>query len=629
MGRTVLSLIGLTLLLGTTGASADIHNDPNLVIHYSFDDFGRFVYDESGKGHDGTTQGDVAPFGEPHHLAAKFAGKGGPAGFSYFDLDGANFPAGDIPRTGITLAAWARCDNTGDHHAIFNARATDATWVIHPELRSNNMFRWLLRAAGGVVLFDMQVPGVVWGEWVHYAGMYDKATAKATLYINGKVAGQQTIASAREIAGDWGQGARVGYNIDNARAFTGLMDELFLFKRVLSEAELQEAMALPPQLKAYGPNPPDGAKSVIVPFLQWNAGDTAAFHELYLGKSPDLGLADLVLPASRATNYVAKSDLEPGTTYYWRVDEIEKDMTTIHTGDVWSFTAQGLTAYLPDPAHGAVDASPTPNLVWMPSQGAYQHHVYFGTSFDAVSQGAADTDKGIRALDDANFAPGALESLTTYYWSVDETLVDDTIRPGPVWSFTTFLPVDDFESYTDEVGRRIFQTWIDGVGYTEPTVVPGNGSGATVGYTEPPFAEQRIVHGGKQSMPMDYNNVKAPNDSAAQRTFAPTVDWTVNGATSLVVYLRGKTTNKPATLYLSIDDASGHNAWTEPWDQAMVTRSKWTEWRIPIALFATLGVDMTRVKQVKIGLYDKPDTGGASGTVYIDDIRVIKAPSGQ
>ena len=625
MGRTVLSLISLTLLLGTAGASADIHNDPGLVFHYSFDDFSRVVLDESGKGHDATTQGDIEPFGEPRHQAAKFAGKSGPAGFSYFDLDGPNVPAEDIPRTGITLAAWAKCNNTGDHHAIFNARANDSTWVIHPEFRSNGAYRWLLRAAGGVVIFDMQIPGVVWGEWTHYAGMYDKAAGKATLYINGKVAGQQTIANAREIAGDWGQGARIGYNIDNARPFTGLMDELFLFKRALSEAELKEAMALPPQLKAYAPDPPDGAGGVLMPVFQWKPGDTGVLHELYLGKSRDLGPADLASPASPAIPVLIQVQLEPGVTYYWRVDEIEADRKTVHTGDVWSFTVQALTAYLPNPADGAVDASPTPNLIWLPGQGAYRHHVYFGSSFDAVSQGAADTDKGIRELTDANFAPGALESLTTYYWRVDEILGDETVRPGAVWSFTTFLPVDDFESYTDEVGQRIFQTWIDGYGYTEPTVVAGNGSGATVGYTTPPFAEQKIVHSGKQSMPMDYNNVDAPNYSAAQRTFTPAVDWTVNGATMLVVYLRGKTTNKPCTLYLSIDDASNHNAWSEPLDQAMVTRATWTEWRIPIASFTTLGVDMTRVKQVKIGLYDKPDAGGAIGTVYVDDIYVIRS----
>ena len=34
--------------------------------------------------------------------------------------------------------------------------------------------------------------------------------------------------------------------------------------------------------------------------------------------------------------YFEVTGLIPGATYYWRVDEVEADGTTIHTGDVWS-----------------------------------------------------------------------------------------------------------------------------------------------------------------------------------------------------------------------------------------------------------------------------------------------------
>ena len=71
--------------------------------------------------------------------------------------------------------------------------------------------------------------------------------------------------------------------------------------------------------------------------------------------------------------------------------------------------------------------------------------------------------------------------------------------------------MDDFESYIDKAGNRIYDTWVDGLG--------GNGTGSQVGYWQAPFAEQTIVHGGKQSMPFEYNNVKAPYYSEATRTF--------------------------------------------------------------------------------------------------------------
>ena len=232
----------------------------------------------------------------------------------------------------------------------------------------------------------------------------------------------------------------------------------------------------------------------------------------------------------------------------------------------------------------------------------------------------------MRALADANFAPGALDPVTAYFWRVDEVQGDQTLQTGPVWTFTTCLPVDDFESYTDEVGQRVFQTWIDGFGYTEPTVVPGNGTGATVGYTQPPFAEQKIVHGGSQSMPMDYNNIGAPNYSEAQRTFSPPADWTVNGANTLVLYVRGKATNKPGQLYVKVKDASNREASTVHSDPMVVTKTTWIQWKIPLAMFSDLGVSTGKIKQILIGVSNQDDPAAAgAGRLYIDDLQVIKA----
>jgi hypothetical protein len=55
-----------------------------------------------------------------------------------------------------------------------------------------------------------------------------------------------------------------------------------------------------------------------------------------------------------------------------------------------------------------------------------------------------------------------------------------------------------------------------------------------------PFAEQTIIHGGKQSMPFEYNNVKAPYYSEASQTFEATQNWTANGADTVSLYFRGR-----------------------------------------------------------------------------------------
>ena len=364
------------------------------------------------------------------------------------------------------------------------------------------------------------------------------------------------------------------------------------------------------------PEPADGEAAVTTPLFRWQAGRKAAFHNFYLGKKPELGPADLVGPRQPLAMLWYLPGLEPGVTYYWRVDEVEADGVTIHAGTVWSFTTQALTAYRPTPADGAVDAAPTATLVWLPGQSALKHHLYLGTSREAVSQGAAATDKG--ELTNATFTPGPLEAATTYYWRVDEMAPGNAVRTGTVWSFTTYLPVDDFESYTDDVAAKttIFDSWIDGV---------TNGlSGSTVGHVQAPFAERSMVYSGRQSMPLEYNNVKAPFYSEAEREFAPVQDFTINDVSTLVLYVRGKPTNAAAPLSLGLEDASKRTALVTCPDPKAITTAKWTEWRIPLADFT--GVNATKIRKIYLRVGNKGSSAsGGSGQLYVDDIRVIKA----
>jgi hypothetical protein len=284
----------------------------------------------------------------------------------------------------------------------------------------------------------------------------------------------------------------------------------------------------------------------------------------------------------------------------------------MHTGIVWSFTTQALTAYRPMPVDGAVDAWPAVTLTWLPGQSVIKHHLYFGQNRDAVAQGTAATDKG--ELAEAAFTPGALEPVTTYYWRVDELVPGGPVRTGSVWSFTTCLPVDDFESYTDEEGQQIYETWIDG--WT-------NNTGSQVGYTTAPFAERTIVHGGKQAMPLDYNNVKAPFYSEAEREFAPVQDLTLNGAGTLVLYVRGKSSNGPAKLYLGLEDSTRRTAEVACPDPAAATTAKWTEWKVPLTDFA--GVNAARIRRIYLRVGDQGGSApGGAGVIFIDDIQVTK-----
>jgi hypothetical protein len=444
-------------------------------------------------------------------------------------------------------------------------------------------------------------------EWCHIAGTFDGTTLKC--YLNGlqtdsTAMGPITKSSTPVLIGSDGWGCD----------WIGAIDDVQMYNHALSADDV--ATLCPPSRAAKNPNPADGAVGVATPLLRWEAGYKGIMHEVYLGTDPNLGPANLVGPRSPVAMLWYVPGLRPGVTYYWRVDEIEADGKTVNTGDVWSFTAQALTAYLPSPADGAGDASTAATLAWQPGQTAIKHHVYFGDSLDAVTQGVASADKGTQ--EGTTFTPGPLDSMTTYYWRVDEIKADNSVVAGPVWSFMTCLPVDNFESYNDDLDAKttIFDTWIDG--FT-------NGlSGSTVGNATAPFAEQKIIHGGKQSMPMDYNNVATPFYSEAEREFAPAEDWTVGGIDTLILYVQGRTANKASPLYVALSDSSNKSAVVAYPDTRLVTLARWTEWRIPLSDFAA--INLTKVKKMAIGVGQRTDAmAGGTGRIYVDDIQVIKA----
>jgi hypothetical protein len=93
--------------------------------------------------------------------------------------------------------------------------------------------------------------------------------------------------------------------------------------------------------KALDPNPPDGALGVITPLLAWRAGATAVWYNVYLGTDPNLGPMEFLYTWPPANPWFIR-ELEPGRTYYWRVDSIEADGVTVHQGDVWRFTMLSL-----------------------------------------------------------------------------------------------------------------------------------------------------------------------------------------------------------------------------------------------------------------------------------------------
>ncbi len=193
------------------------------------------------------------------------------------------------------------------------------------------------------------------------------------------------------------------------------------------------------------------------------------------------------------------------------------------------------------PSSGATGVPVDVVLSWRPGRQAASHEVYLSTDKEAVARGAAL----VATVAENHYDPAALGLVygQTYYWKVNEVNAAETPSSweSDIWDFTLidYLVVDDFESYTADSPNRIFQTWLDGLGYTDPQLVKGNDTGATVGNPSAPWVERDVVHSGRQAMPMDYNNTFAPYYSEAQRTWTMSQDWTGNGADTLQLFFHG------------------------------------------------------------------------------------------
>ncbi len=194
-----------------------------------------------------------------------------------------------------------------------------------------------------------------------------------------------------------------------------------------------------------------------------------------------------------------------------------------------------------------------------------------------------------------------------------------------------FLVVDNFESYggmrePDLPPNRVYITWIDG--WDDPN------NGSIVGYSEPPYCEQTIVHSGWQSMPYFYDNSGPANYSEATASIGDLDfdrdtkigrNWIKYGATVLSMWFYGDPNNAPETMYVALANYKGPVAEVYHDNPEALLIEEWNEWRIDLQDFADQGVNLTNINSITIGFGDRdnPQPGG-SGLVFFDDIRLYR-----
>ena len=341
----MIHLTSFVLVLGLVLANVANAADPSLVGWWKLNESsGTTANDSSGNENNGTLMGD------PQWVAGKI---GGALQFDGTDdyVEVPDSPSLDITDT-ITIVAWVfREVDSGAYERIV-AKSASAGFDYWLHISTGDTTGGGFSDIGGsnpCVSFNA-APGtsIPLNQWTHLAFVYDGTYLKG--YVDGQLDKSENIGSftirtsTRPL---W-----VG-RLQNTYDFDGLIDEVRIYSRALTEAEIQRAMKGREEGIAYDPSPANEATDVprdVV--LSWTPGEFADQHDVYFGSSfEDVNSTtnldpmgpDNVYRARQAIDiYAVGETLDLGQTYYWRIDEVNAPPTShvVFKGDVWQFTVE-------------------------------------------------------------------------------------------------------------------------------------------------------------------------------------------------------------------------------------------------------------------------------------------------
>jgi len=169
--------------------------------------------------------------------------------------------------------------------------------------------------------------------------------------------------------------------------------------------------------------------------LDWQDSDEATSYDVYLGtSSPPPYFAEV------SDSYLDTGSLSACTTYYWKI--VAKNGYGEVEGPEWSFSTVNIppeTFSNLSPSNGETGVGLDTELDWEDSSGAASYDVYFGES---------SPPPYVTTVTESDYAPGILNTETTYYWYVvaKNACGEST---GDEWSFTSGHKLWTFMVYLD------------------------------------------------------------------------------------------------------------------------------------------------------------------------------------
>ncbi len=431
--------------------------DPNFVGWWTLEEgIGTVALDWSGHGHDATFRGNPQWVDGYDGGALNFSGTDQSAVYSFSEETWSAY----------TVALWAKADvlGQGEWKSVFSSHIpNDFGFQLDVDGTDPGNYRYNGVNVGNAFF------GTVTTNWVHIAVTSNGVST--TLYFNGNlVAG---IGAADAVFNKFG----IGVNRLEDNWFDGIIDDVRVYNRELTQEEIQYAMRGDPLL-AWDASPANGSVPNLrdARSLSWLAGDNASQHDVYFGTDKN-AVADadesdttgIYRGRQGSTSYNTAQDVEwGGGPYYWRIDEYNTDQT-ISKGRIWTFTVADFIGI-----DDFEDYNTGENQIWY----AWKDGLGYGTLgtepyYAGNGTGSAVGDETTNSYTEETIVHGGSKSMPLFY--------DNSVFRYSEVEMTLSYPRD----WTEE-GVGVLSLWFygDASNAAEPMYVALNGS-AVVSHDNP------------------------------------------------------------------------------------------------------------------------------------------------
>ena len=379
--------MALVAVSGATGSAAG--SASGLVAAYAFDDgSGSVLSDASGNGHDGTISGATWTSG---HDGGALSFNGSNASVDLGSL-------GTFYQSGFTLEGWVQKQTSTKKDVgvlgSWSSSGGPMLWVDH--LAGD--YQLTLNSGLSSYLDSGHTP--IGGQWQYLAATFDGSTAR--FYIDGVQVASRSVTSSVGSSNNWRIGA---YGSVAGGFFDGLIDNVRIYNRALSDTEVQTDMSVPVTTPT-GPSAPGGlsvtARTQTSVSLQWNpstGGSGIAGYHVFLNGAQ-------VGTATTTTSF-SFTGLSCSTSYQLGVEAFDTN------GNTSGRTVQDASTSLCDAPSGLVAA-----YAFDETSGSVLHDSS-GNGHDGTISGATWTsghDGGALSFNGSN-ASVDLGSLGTFYQS--------------------------------------------------------------------------------------------------------------------------------------------------------------------------------------------------------------------